>query len=385
MQDIDNSTTLGASALALLALAEGNTAGAAESDTPPLSVVPNQKEIPKPAETNPYAVRVLGSTLVTPDMEASMHFYRDVMGYEIFQRGKLEDHLPTVPGVGAPGRFYALVRSREPEWQDKGVIRILEAPPGAKANRPRPTATTPGATIMDTGFAALEALTRDDDESYRKILEAKIPVVSPPLFYHQDGVKPEPGAPVTWDSGDIEVTTYSGFGPAGEQFFVTRIITLGGKRAPAWKQASLHDPLAGCVLLTRDRWPLFEFYNKVFGLKPSKVQFLQQEMVNQCIGAPKGTYYYFGSLGEGMGFEWWEYRSVKPEPTPPFPTSLDRTGWAMFTLVVNDLPGIKERAKKAGIPILGEGALPTPDALHQDGFYVRGVLGELVEVIGRKA
>ena len=327
--------------------------------------------------TNPFAVRVLGSTIVTPDMAASLHFYRDLMGFAVIGQGRLGGRSSTAPGVGGDGRAYTLIAATNAEVNG-GVIRLLEAPAGAKPNRPRP-----GSTIMDTGFIGMNCLTRDDDESYRRMEQAGIETIAPPIFCHQNGVKPEPGAPPSWDSGDIELTVYTMFGPAGEEIFIARIITIGGKPAPAWKGSGLHAPMSGCVLIARDRWPFFAFYDAVFGVKPTKVQFMQQAMINASVGAPKDSYFHMGGLGEGLSYEWWEYRSVKPEPTPPFPTALDRTGFAMITLAVDDLAKIRSRVQAAGIPVLGEGALPTPAALSQDGFTIRGPLGELIEIIGR--
>jgi catechol 2,3-dioxygenase-like lactoylglutathione lyase family enzyme len=341
---------------------------------------PRAKLAPVPGPTNPFAACVSVATIVTPDMDASIRFYRDLMGYELARTGRLAGDAPNAPGAGGAGRAYALIRPRENEISGRGVLRILEAPAGAKANRPRP-----GSTILDAGLGAFECITGDIDQSFDKLTAAGIETVSTPQFYHQDGVKPLPGAVAQWDTGDIEVRTFGAWGPAGELVFSTVIITLGGKPAPAWDKPANNDRLSGCVLLSRDRWPCFAFYDAVFGLKPTKDQFLQQNTVNASIGAPMDTYYHFGGLGQGVGFEWWEYRALRPTPTPPFPTSLDRTGWAMITMVVDDLAAVRGRAKGAGIPILADGALPTLAAERQDGFYVRGALGELIEIVGRDA
>jgi hypothetical protein len=90
----------------------------------------------------------------------------------------------------------------------------------------------------------------------------------------------------------------------------------------------------------------------------------------------------FGFMA-GMGLEWWELRQYRPVSPPPWPTSLDKTGLAMTTFLVDDIAAIRARVGESGFTILGEGALPTPEGEFRDGFYLRGTEGELYEVIGR--
>jgi catechol 2,3-dioxygenase-like lactoylglutathione lyase family enzyme len=340
-------------------------------------LVPKGKSVGTP--TNPLAARNHIFTIVTPDLEASIRFYRDLMGYELLRQGKLAGRLPTVAGAGEPGRRYALIRAYEKIPSEKGIIRLLEAPSNAVANRPRP-----GASIMDPGLAVLECLSGDCDESYRKLTEAGIKTVSRPLYYTQTGVKALPGASERWDTKDIEIRTFSAFGPGGEQMFISTGISLNHQPWPKWEQPGLHGPFVASVILTLDRWPLFDFYTKALGLKPTKDQYAAQETLNSLIGAPPDTYYRFGNLGEEVTIEWWEYRQRKPAATPPFPTNLDRTGLAMSSILVDDLAPVRAMLKEAGINPIGEGALPTPEAESRDGIYLRGPVGELIEIIGRK-
>jgi hypothetical protein len=103
--------------------------------------------------------------------------------------------------------------------------------------------------------------------------------------------------------------------------------------------------------------------------------------MNVATGAPLGAYFRYGRLGDGMGVEWREFRGAQPSPEPPFPAGLDRTGLAMMTVGVRDLALVRANASAAGAPVLGEGALPRPGALRDKGFHLRGVLGELIEVV----
>src|SRR2546421_120052 len=111
-----------------------------------------------PSPTNQLDARAYVFTVVTPDLDASIAYYRDLMGYAVLRRGKLEGRLPKVPGAGHAGRGYALIRTAPERVADNGFIRLLEAPRGAMANRPRPECT-----ILDPGFAVYECMSRNVD------------------------------------------------------------------------------------------------------------------------------------------------------------------------------------------------------------------------------
>jgi catechol 2,3-dioxygenase-like lactoylglutathione lyase family enzyme len=142
------------------------------------------------------------------------------------------------------------------------------------------------------------------------------------------------------------------------------------------------------VLVIWDRWPVLAFYRNAFGLEQAASadarapfdRLLAQESVDTLIGAPAGTYY--RSIGLG-GNELWEYRQRRPAPTPPWPTSIDRTGLAMLTMQVENLADARARIAKTGIGIVGEGALPSLNGKNAAGFHVRGPAGELIEIAAR--
>jgi catechol 2,3-dioxygenase-like lactoylglutathione lyase family enzyme len=319
---------------------------------------------------NPFAARNYIFTIVTPDMEASLHFYRDVMGQELIDRGTLSGAIPTMPGAGPAGRAYALLRHREFKTREHGVIRLLEAPPGARANRPRPQAR-----IVDPGLAVIECHPLDHIEAFQNLARNGIRTITAPLYYfYGPAEKPK--------SFSI---TFSAFGPAGEQMFVS----AHPNQEVVWPVTykGMYGPFVSCTTMCWDRWPPLDFYDAAFGLKFGGDAYVGQETenfrsVNLLVGAPPDTYFQFGSFSD-LTMELWEYRQWQPTPNPPWPTSLDRTGLAMMTILVDELAAVKQRVTSAKIPILGEGALPTPEAKTRDGFYIRGAVGELIEVIGR--
>jgi hypothetical protein len=72
--------------------------------------------------SNPLGVRAIIYTIVTPDLTASIHFYRNIMGFELISQGKLGVRPPKMEGVGEPGRAYALIRTMEP-GEEHGIWR----------------------------------------------------------------------------------------------------------------------------------------------------------------------------------------------------------------------------------------------------------------------
>jgi catechol 2,3-dioxygenase-like lactoylglutathione lyase family enzyme len=324
--------------------------------------------------TNPLGCRPYIYTIVTPDIDASIHYYCKLMEYELLGRGQLPAPLPKIPGVGAAGRRCAFIRTM-PVGVDAGVLRLLEAPPGAMANRPRP-----GTNIMDPGLAVIECLSRNVDESWERLTAAGVQTITRPQYYQfgdmpaLNGSKPEHG---------LEFRSYCAFGPAGEQMFISTCVTRDHQVPPPWPIRGLHNGFVAGVLISLDRWPVWRFYDAALGIKPTRDTFSRE--CAPLIGAAPGAHFQFGMMGEPTMMEWWEFRHRQPEPAPPFPTSLDQTGLAMTTMVVNSLDVVRERVRIAGIPVLAEGALPVPGRSSQDGIILRGGVGELVEVIGRDA
>lgn len=319
----------------------------------------------EPTPDNPLATVPHIFTVVTPDMAASLDFYRAVMGYELVRRGALGPTLPFAE-AGPIGRDFALLRYPGSQGEERGVLRLLAAPPGVKANRPRPDAK-----ITDPGLALFECHPADPDAAYAHLAAHGVPTISPPHYYFF-GPEQRPSN---------SSTTFSAFGPAGEQInlscqnvphalHVRRPVAHGG----------VTGPFVQHTVMTADRWPLLDFYGAVFGLVQLFDRLVAQESINQLMGAPADTYYRFLWVG---GAEFWEFRQWRPPATPRWPTALDRTGFAMVSLLVDDLAVVRSRIAHAGIPVLGEGALPMIEEGHRDAIHIRGPVGELIEIVGR--
>jgi catechol 2,3-dioxygenase-like lactoylglutathione lyase family enzyme len=321
-------------------------------------------EVVQAGPDNPFAARAAIYTIVAPDIEASVRFYRDVIGYQLLSRGVLADPIPRMAGVGQAGRPYALLRHAEHTISNRGIIRLLQAPAGAVANRARP-----GSRIIDPGLAVIECHPPHHWETaYHRLIEGGATTVAAPVFYYDR----------------IGFMAFSAFGPAGEQMFIACPL----QRPDAPNHDGLYGPFVQSSIMSMDRWAVISFYDDAFGLKSKDDDFVLQESINTMIGAPPGTYFSFGGIGghgpgRGLALEWYEYRQWEPPVTPPWPTQLDRTGLAMTTIVIDRLAPFRDRLRERGIPIIGEGALPTPDDWH-GGVYIRGSQGELIEVVARE-
>jgi catechol 2,3-dioxygenase-like lactoylglutathione lyase family enzyme len=305
--------------------------------------------------------RIAAVTVVTPDLEAAIRFYVEGLGYQLFGQGALGDDL-RFEGKPLGGRRWALVN--EPGATD-GAVRLLEAPSDATPNRPRPDARP-----WDPGLAVLEVYARDPQESFRRLEAAGARTVSPPLPYRFVDAGP---------FGTIEVTSYAAFGPAGEQLFVTRA-TGGSRQRPTL--TGPHSGVFNVVLPTLDRRPVVRFYELLLGIGPTVELSIQQETVNQILGAPAGTTFdmlLLGPPGEATGIEVEEFDVAHGRM---YPTSLNRTGLAMVSVRVADLADCRARCDDYRIARIGEGALPMPERERGAGMVVRGALGELVELIG---
>ena len=316
--------------------------------------------IATPADANPLQAKVVAFTVVTPDVDTSIRFYRDTMGMQIMSQGAITGTSSGAPGLGNTARRYCL--AGVPGAIRGATIRILEAPPNASANRPRP-----GARAWDPGLAVMEGGTRDPAESYRALANAGTPMISPPRYYffRANGLM-----------RDLDVMSYAPFGPSGEQMFLTANIR---NDRPDWQEPGLHTSPSNVVIVTLDQRPADAFYENAFGLKRISQMDCQQRNCNELIGAPPDLYFLWGNIGgSGFNMEIWEVRVAEGRV---YPTALDRTGLAMFTVQVKDLERCRALCARSGIQPVGAGALPLPGIERPAGFTLRGAVGELVEVV----
>lgn len=311
------------------------------------------------ADSNPLEAKIVAFNTVSPSLPASIRFYRDVIGMSLADEGVLGSDVSGAPGIGRAGRRYA---SLSMPGSEAAAVRVFEAAPGAGANRPRP-----GSGSNDPGLLVMEGGTRDPAESYHHLASAGVPTITPPRYYFFRNS--------TWKR-DIDVMSYTAFGPGGEQMFITANVR---NDAPEWKHPGLHSGFQSASIVSLDQRPVEDFYERVLGLKRTSQMDSFSRNSNVMMGAPSDLYYLWGNVGSGVSLEVWE---VKAKSGIMYPTSLDRTGLAMLTVRVNDLAKCRAMCRVAGVSTMGEGALPLPGRPRQDGFVIRGAVGELIEVVG---
>lgn len=301
---------------------------------------------PPASAANPYAARVIAFTIGTTNVDKSIAFYRDLMGYRLLVEGS------------TPYGRSAFLR---PDKIGNGGIRLIGLPQSARANRPRPDARA-----WDAGLAAMECRTADADHSHALLTNAGTRTLSKPLYYFFRDIAPVP---------DLDVRSYAAFGPGGEQLFITANVR---ENRPEWDfPGALHGPLAAAILVGIDAEPINTFYRQAFGLLRTSEMGCAQAAANMIVGAPSETTFRWGFLGERVSIEVESF--VMPESIS-HPTYVERSGLAMMTMEVNDLAACRDRCSAHGIETVDQPVLALESA-PREGFVIRGAVGELIEVV----
>jgi pimeloyl-ACP methyl ester carboxylesterase/catechol 2,3-dioxygenase-like lactoylglutathione lyase family enzyme len=113
------------------------------------------ESVAAPATLDPAAL-VRRTTLIVHDIDASIRFYRDVLGFEVWLENRSvvrEDSLPSAAPLGAPSRF-AIMKGRHP-WV--GMIGLLQYGE-ARSLPPLPRKLVPGDAVLMIETSQLNAI-----------------------------------------------------------------------------------------------------------------------------------------------------------------------------------------------------------------------------------
>ena len=124
---------LQASAMAVSAGFIGKTAAGAEgAGSEPR--IQQGSLLTAPEDSNPLDAKIVVFTTVSPDVDASIRFYRDAIGMNLAEEGVLPADLTTAPGIGKAKRRFAILQM--PGSDRSAQVRVLDAPSGSAAESP---------------------------------------------------------------------------------------------------------------------------------------------------------------------------------------------------------------------------------------------------------
>ena len=130
---------LGVSLAAVTAATHVGEAATATATT----ATPTASDQPRPAqgfgftpiaESNPLEAKITVFTTVSPDVDASIRFYRDVIGMTLAEDGTLPADISSAPGVGKAGRRHAVLTGPGSRRR-RARSRTARAPARARATR----------------------------------------------------------------------------------------------------------------------------------------------------------------------------------------------------------------------------------------------------------
>ena len=101
-------------------------------------------QTPSPAPTSPPGTVVRRVTLLVHDIDKSIAFYRDAIGFSVWleNKGKSGGDLPTLDPVGTPSHF-VIMKGRDP-WL--GMVGLLQY--GEKKTAPKKEMIGPGDAVL---------------------------------------------------------------------------------------------------------------------------------------------------------------------------------------------------------------------------------------------
>jgi catechol 2,3-dioxygenase-like lactoylglutathione lyase family enzyme len=120
-------------------------------------------------EKNPLVVGYRHTGIITRDIEESLNFYRNILGFELIQDFEESgNYISTITGLnGATAHFYKL------RAEDGTVIELLEYP-----SHPTKPFDLP---IINVGICHIALRVNNSKEAYERLLSENIKVLSEPV------------------------------------------------------------------------------------------------------------------------------------------------------------------------------------------------------------
>lgn len=309
---------------------------------PVFPVEPSADERRGPSAFNPLAAWAVCQTVVVPDLEAAIRFYRDRFAFALVEQS-----------AKVAGSDFALMQAFGADGEG-GLVRLVAAPSTALSMHRRPSQDR-----LSAGLARYVIATADI-ERVRDLAGAQ----------QSHGYAFGP-AQRPWTSGQAFAIS----GPADEP------LIIDCRYAPSRFQqaAAVAVESFGPILIGFDRWPVLRFYADLLGLAPTSDRHALQHGLERIVGSPAGTSFRILAFA---GMRLFEFRHIRPSDAPVRHVDPAKPGLASITLAVDDLERVRASAAALRLPVTAPlSALPG----YRNGFTVRGSLGEMLEIVERQA
>lgn len=289
--------------------------------------------------------QIVGGLSTTPDLDAALRDYRDVLGLRLVEEGALDGVLAAAWGCPASaGARHAVL---QPQSGAPCYLRLVEAPVPADF---KPTTSY--------GWAAFELTVQDVFGWPDRLDGSGFTIVGPP--------KELEGMPYFVPMQVI--------GRGGEMLYLNEV------RAPSPasdlpKAASPIDHIFICILAARDRLASVDWYASRLGIDGGETYNLAYSMINTAFGLP-GDYRSDLTMVQNGRMTILEVDDYPPQTvTRPGPPSALPPGNALVSLAVRSLDALD-------LPWI------SPPAVHEGAFYagrrsaaVRDPSGALLELV----
>ena len=307
---------------------------------------------------------LLAVSVVTNVWDSSVRFYTEGLGYHILETGMLTERQKVI--FGAHLSRYSLLGH-----DDGSVVRLLETTNAAALP------SRLGANPWDNGMAVFEAGTPDVEQAYYKVLRARFGAIAPPTQFDCEG--PEP-------LGYVLMKSTAFMGPAGEQIFVTQIVSRKGGVSLLKEKAVDGINTPANVVLSLATRAQQKIYANVLGISPVNDLVLKQPGAASIMCGPPDMGFDMCLMGHGtarIGMEQHVYAPHNPSYNfKTYPCDFSKTGLASAAWYANTSAEVVQNAlNEANWPILGNVCLPIRGVLEPEGVVCRGPVGEILELI----
>jgi glyoxylase I family protein len=120
-----------------------------------------------------FATPIHHAAVIVADLEKSLHFYRDILGWKVLLCDTLSTQ-NTAEVLGIPGVEGRTVILQKEDGLAEGMIELIEI------INPKPKSINDGKDFRTTGLRLLSFRVKDIEEVYDYLLDKGIKFISPP-------------------------------------------------------------------------------------------------------------------------------------------------------------------------------------------------------------